>query len=146
MYIHGIYQKHFIGCYTCSNLTSGIIQQCFVVLRFWLTLGRSLHYFFVLLLLTLSIVNLFIVNVIKCYLTPNMLYIYGSCCKTLVCKCATPSWVFFTDIFCNLIGCYDEVLFNFYYFIAVLIGKTCSMSLIRFDNHIFFILFISLLL
>ena len=29
----------------------------------------------------------------------------------------------------------------FFYFIAVSIGKTCSMSLMRFNNHIFYILF-----
>ena len=32
---------------------------CHVILRFWLTLGRSLHYFLVLLLLTLNILRLF---------------------------------------------------------------------------------------
>ena len=35
--------------------------------------------------------------------------------------------------------CYDDVIFNFYYFIAVPIGKTCSMSLMRFNNRTFYI-------
>ena len=56
---------------------------------FGLLWAGFLHYFLVLLLLTL-----FIVNVIKCYLitylcrTPSGRYIYGSFCKTLVCNCA----------------------------------------------------------
>ena len=37
--------------------------------------------------------------------------------------------------------CYDNVIFNFYYFITVPIGKTCSMSLMRFNNRTFYILF-----
>ena len=39
------------------------------------------------------------------------------------------------------IMCYDDVIFNFYYFIAVPIGKTCSMSLMRFNNGTFNIVF-----
>ena len=41
--------------------------------------------------------------------------------------------------------CYDDVIFNFHYFIAVSIGKTCSMSLMRFNNRTFYIFFIPLL-
>ena len=55
---------------------------CHVVLRFWLTLGRSLHYFLFLLLLNLNILCSILCG------TPNRCYIYGSCCKTLVCNCA----------------------------------------------------------
>ena len=39
------------------------------------------------------------------------------------------------------ISCYDDVSFNFYYFITVPIGKTCSKSLMRFNSHIFYTLF-----
>ena len=34
-------------------------------------------------------------------------------------------------------SCYDNVIFNFSHFIAVPIGKTCSKSLMRFNNRIF---------
>ena len=40
--------------------------------------------------------------------------------------------------------CHDNVIFNFYYFIAVLIRKTCSMSLMRFNNCTFYMFFILL--
>ena len=84
--------------------------------------------------------SLFIVNAIKCYLmaylcgTPNRRYIYGSC-KTLVCNCANdqPYRVF--------ISCYNDLIYNFYYSIAVPTGKTCSMALMRFNKLIFYILF-----
>ena len=43
-------------------------------------------------------------------------------------------------------NCYENAIFNFFYFIAVQIGKTCSESLMRFNNCIFFyMLFCSLL-
>ena len=35
-------------------------------------------------------------------------------------------------------NCYENAIFNFFYFIAVQIGKTCSESLMRFNNCIFF--------
>ena len=38
------------------------------------------------------------------------------------------------------ISCYNDVVFNFYYFIAVHIEKTCSKSLMRFNNPIFYLL------
>ena len=38
-------------------------------------------------------------------------------------------------------SCYEDVIFNSYYFIAVPIGKTCSMSLMIFNICIFYILF-----
>ena len=41
--------------------------------------------------------------------------------------------------------CCDDVIFNVYYFIAVPIGKTYSMSLMRFNKPTFYIFFISLL-
>ena len=41
------------------------------------------------------------------------------------------------------ISCYVDEILNFYYFIAILLGKTCSMSLMTFNNRIFYILFYS---
>ena len=38
-------------------------------------------------------------------------------------------------------SCYKSLIFNFYYFIVVLIGETCSKSLMRFNNCIFNIFF-----
>ena len=35
---------------------------------------------------------------------------------------------------------YDDVIFNFYHFIAVPIGKTGSMSFMRFNNCVFYTL------
>ena len=77
---------------------------CHVVLRLWLTLGRFLHYFLVLSLLTLNILNLLwmSLNATLWFLcgTPNRRYIYGSCCKALVYNCANdqPCGVFYPDI------------------------------------------------
>ena len=62
-------------------------KVCHVVLRFYLTLGKSLYYF--LVLIVDFEYSLFVVNVNKCYLmvclcrTPNRRYVFGSCCKTL---------------------------------------------------------------
>ena len=98
--------------------------------------------------------SLFIVNVIKCYLmaylcrTPSRRYIYGSFCKTLVCNCANdlPYGMFFTEhpMGCSSLFVYNllwDVIFYSYYFIAVPIRKTCSMSLMRFNNCTFYVLF-----
>ena len=79
----------------------------------------------------------------KCYL---MTYLYGipirryiceSCSKTLVCNCTNCTvllWYYLS------ISCFGDVAFKFYFFIAVLIGKTCSKLLIRFRCRIFYIL------
>ena len=42
------------------------------------------------------------------------------------------------------ITCCDDVIFNFYYFIAVSIGETCSMSSMKLNNPTFFILLLTL--
>ena len=42
------------------------------------------------------------------------------------------------------ITCYEDVIFNLYYFIAVSIGETCSMSSMKFNNPTFFILLLIL--
>ena len=39
------------------------------------------------------------------------------------------------------IRCNEGVIFNFYRFVAVTIRKSCSMSLMRFNNRIFYILY-----
>ena len=39
------------------------------------------------------------------------------------------------------IRCNEDVIFNFYHFVAVTIRKSCSMSLMRFNNRIFYILY-----
>ena len=39
------------------------------------------------------------------------------------------------------ISCYENVIFNLYYFIAVPIGKNCTTSLMGFSNRILYILF-----
>ena len=90
--------------------------------------------------------SLFIVNVIKCYLmtylyrTPSRRYIYGSFCETLVCNCAKLALWCVLHRYLSII-CYEGVIFNFHYFIAVPIGKTRSMSLMKFDNRTFCIFF-----
>ena len=38
-------------------------------------------------------------------------------------------------------NCYDNVIFNFYYFVAVPIGKTCSKSFTIFNNCISYMLY-----
>ena len=38
-------------------------------------------------------------------------------------------------------SCYNNVIFNFSYFIAVPIGKTCLKSLVVFNNFILYMLF-----
>ena len=77
-------------------------------------------------------------NVIKCYLlaclceTPNRRYIYESCGKTLVFNCANDqpygAWSVLHRYLS--ISYYEDVIFNFSYFITVPIGKTCSISLL----------------
>ena len=99
-------------------LTTGIPQQflscCLDVL---VNFGQIFALFLGAFIVDLEY-YLFIVNVINCYLmtylcgTPKRRYIYGSCCcKTLVSNCAND------------------------------IGKTCSKPLMRFNNHIFYVLF-----
>ena len=39
------------------------------------------------------------------------------------------------------VSCYDDVIFNFYYFNTVPIGKHCSLPLMRFNQRIFCMLF-----
>ena len=80
-----------------------------------------------------------IVNFIKCYLiarlcvSPSRRYIYGSFCfLTRPTGCSSQVFVY---------NCYADIIFNFYYFIAVPIGKTCSRSLLRFSNSPFYIVF-----
>ena len=90
--------------------------------------------------------SMFIVNVIKCYLmvylcrTLNRRYIYWSSCKAVVYNCVTdqPYGMFFRDICLHNLS--DDIIFDVYYFIAVPIGKTCSISLVKFNNCIFYIL------
>ena len=41
----------------------------------------------------------------------------------------------------RMYSCYDKVIFNFHCLVAVPIGKTCSKSLMKFNNCIFYILF-----
>ena len=53
----------------------------------------------------------------------------------------TTSYLIF-NILLQSISCYDDVIFNFYYFIAVSIANTCSMSLMRFSNRIFLFIFL----
>ena len=69
-------------------------------------------------------------------------YFYGSCWKTLVCNCANMT---------SPMGCSSQIFvyrllwrrhFNFlFYFIAVPIEKTLSMSSMRFNNGNFYLLF-----
>ena len=105
---------HWIGD---LNLAKGYQKNvCHVVFKFWLTWGRSLHYFLVLLLLTLNILYLLWMSLnatLNAYLcgAPNRRYIYGSCCKTLVSNCANgqPYGVFYEDI-CLLVVITTSVL------------------------------------
>ena len=89
--------------------------------------------------------SLLIVIVIKYYLmsylcgTPSRHYIHGSCCKHYFATVPMASPMGY----CLNISCYDDAIFNFCNFIEVPIGKTCSMSLMRFSNRIFYILFFS---
>ena len=108
MSVQGIYQKHCITCETCLNLsTNGIPPQQCLSCRFWVLVNfGEVFALFLCAFIVYSEYSLFIVNGIKCYImaylygTPNRRYIYGSCCKTLVCNCANdyPYGVFFTDI------------------------------------------------
>ena len=88
-------------------------------------------------------------NVIKCYLLTylygislfNKRYTYGICCKTLAPSVSVTSRMgCFSHMFVY-IRCNDDVLFNCYHFVAVTIWKSCSMSLMRFNNRIFNILY-----
>ena len=71
--------------------------------------------------------------------TPDRCYIYGSCCEALVCNGA-PLISHMGVLHRYLSIGYDDVISNFYHFIAVLIGKTGSMSFVRFNNRVFYIL------
>ena len=84
--------------------------------------------------------SLFIVNVIKCYLmaylcgTPS---IYESSCKTLqLCQ-----WLSLWGVLQRYlsVSCYDHVIYNFYYFTRVSLGKTLLLT--RFNKCIFYMLF-----
>ena len=106
---------------------------CFVILKFWLTLGWSLHYSLELLLLTLNV---------RCLLWMSLnatlwhifverqtrRYIYGNCWKKLV---------IYLHRYLS-ISSYDDVIFIlFFYFIAVPTGKTFSMSFITHCFNLF---------
>ena len=134
--------EHCIGCRTCPNLITVIPRQllsccCEVLVNFEEVFALFLGAF-----IADFEHPLFFVNVIKCYLmtylcgSRNRRYIYGSCCKTLVCKWLAPCGVL--NRYFSL-SCYEKVILNFYYFVVVPIGKSCKMSLMRFY-------FISLLL
>ena len=126
------------GCGTCPNLTTGIPKQCLsfrfeVFVNFWQVFSLFLAAFIVDFEY-----SLFIVNFIKCYLVaylceiPSRRNIYGICCETLVRNCANILHRYLSISF------FDDVIF---YFFTVLIGKTWSMSLMKFNNRIFYILF-----
>ena len=108
---------------------------------FWLTLGRSLHYFLVFLFFN-SEYSLFIVNVIKCYflayLCKNIKYALYLRELLQYINLQLRQWL---AVWGNLprylsISCYgNDVIFNFYYFIEVCIWKTCSITLMRFTSY-----------
>ena len=131
-----------MGGGACPNLTTGIPQQC-ISCRFevLVNFGKVFALFLGAFIVDFEY-SFFILNVRKCYLvaylcgTPNRRYIRGSCCQTLVCY-KTLLLVLHRYL---SISCYDDVIFNFYFFIVI--GKTCSMSLIRFNNHFFAYCFI----
>ena len=107
-----------------------------VVLRVWLTLTRSLHYFLVLLLLTFNILCLLrmSLNATLWHIfveQQDRRYIYGNCCKALV---------IYLLGYLSII-CYGDIIFIFIYFIAVPIRQTYSMSFMIFNNRAFHILF-----
>ena len=128
---------------------------CHVVWMFWSTLSKSLHHSLVLLLLTLNIICLLWIS-----LNATLWHIFVEHQKNVIFMgviAATPMnitlfWYHINFELCQwlalwgvlfryfTISCYDDVIFNFYYFIAVHIGKTCSRSLMRFNNRIFYIL------
>ena len=94
--------------------------------------------------------SLFILNVIKCYLMACFVehqvdvIIMGVLQNISLQLCP---WLALWGVLHRylFIICYDDVIFNFYYFITALIGKTCSMSLMRFSNRTFYKCFIFLL-
>ena len=108
---------------------------------FWLTLGRSLHYFLVFLFLTLNILCLLwmslnatfwhiFVKTFKyaLYLRELLQYINLQLRQWLAVWGNLPRYL--------SISCYgNDVIFNFYYFIEVCIWKTCSITLMRFTSY-----------
>ena len=106
---------------------------CHFVLRFWLTLYWSLHYFLVFSL-NATLWHIFVEHqigiIFKGVVTIIKLQMY--------------QWLALWGVLHRYlsINCYeDDVIFNFYYFIALPIGKTWLMSLMRFNNRIVYILF-----
>ena len=94
MSVQGIYYTHCIGHGARPNLTTEIPQQCLLCcFKILVNIGQGFALFLGGFIVAFEYC-LFIVNVIKCYLmaylfrTPNKRYIYGSCCKMLVCNCA----------------------------------------------------------
>ena len=71
--------------------------------------------------------------------TPNRCYLWELLQNISLQLCQGLALCGFPHIYFS-ISCYDEVIFDFYYFIGVPIGKTCSMSLMRFNNRIFCII------
>ena len=137
--VYNVYINVYTGSIALGVRPIQIWQQgyhnhvCFVVLKFWLTLGRSLHYVLVLLLLTLNV---------RCLLSMSLnatlwhvfverqtrRYIYENCWKKLV---------IYIHRYLS-ISCYDDIIFILYfYFIAVSNGKNFSVLFITYCFNLF---------
>ena len=93
----------------------------------------------------LAQVNIFKSGIATTYLFPVVGYscicrIFGACPNLTT---ALPRFVTrdTTDACCIVVMTISFLIINFYHFIAVPIGKTCSKSLMRFNNCIFYMLF-----
>ena len=119
----------------------------YVVFRFWLTLGWSLHYFLALLLLTLNILCLLWMS-----LNATLWHIFVKHQIDIVLMGVVAKHKFATVPMISPMECSSQIFvwkllwrrnFSFlsFHFITVPIWKTCSMSLMRFNIRIFHISF-----
>ena len=140
MSVQGMYQAHSTRCATYPNLTRRIPFQC-LLCHFDVLV--NFEQVFALFFVTFADVeySLFIVNVIYATLWPIFaehqisVIFMGAIPKQF----ATVSMTSTSGVrqWYLSISCYGTVSFNFNYFIAVSIGKTCSKSLMRFNRSIF---------
>ena len=108
---------------------------CIVLWMFWLTLGRSLHFFLVLLLLTLNIICLLWVLPFDISLRKTKKGLYW--------------WEELQSISfqqCQRLRCFSEIFVYkllwqpHFQFVLFYIWKTCSKSLMKSNSCIFYIL------
>ena len=104
---------------------------CHVVWMFWLTLGRSLHFFLVLLLLTLNIICLLwmLPYDISLWKTKKGLYLWEYLQNISFQQC---QWLALWGVLqrCLSLSCYDDVIFYFYSFILSKFSQCFKVSVL----------------